>query len=101
MSKAWSFYEEEEGIVEVVFADTRTKARMYLNELETFDYCSEYGCYLDESTIDKIAVEGDKLMFYFNENTNDCEDFNEFLVQDLKDFYNDLKAAITDSIAKK
>ena len=37
MSKAWSFYEEEEGIIEVVFADTRTKARMYLNELETFD----------------------------------------------------------------
>ena len=37
MSKAWSFYEEEEGIIEVVFADTRTRARMYLNELETFD----------------------------------------------------------------
>ena len=37
MSKAWSFYEEEEGIVEVVFADTRTKARTYLKELDTFD----------------------------------------------------------------
>lgn len=71
------------------------------NELDTFDYCSKYGCSLDGSTIDKIAVEGDKLIFYFNENTNDREDFNEFLVQDLKDFYNDLKAAIADSIAKK
>ena len=37
MSKAWSFYEEEEGIIEVVFADTRGKARMYLKELDTFD----------------------------------------------------------------
>lgn len=37
MSKAWSFYEEEEGIIEVVFADTRTRARIYLNELDTFD----------------------------------------------------------------
>ena len=37
MSKAWSFYEEEECIIEVVFADTRTKARMYLKELDTFD----------------------------------------------------------------
>ena len=70
------------------------------NELETFDYCSEYGCYLDESTIDKIAVEGDKLMFYYNENTNDCEDFNEFFVSDLNKFYNDLKSAISDSIGE-
>ena len=37
MSKAWSFYEEEESIIEVVFADTRGKARMYLKELNTFD----------------------------------------------------------------
>ena len=37
MSKAWSFYEEEEGIIEVVFADTRTRARMYLKELDVFD----------------------------------------------------------------
>ena len=37
MSKAWSFYEEEEGVTEVVFADTRGKARMYLKELDTFD----------------------------------------------------------------
>lgn len=37
MSKAWSFYEEEESIIEVVFADTRGKARMYLKELDTFD----------------------------------------------------------------
>ena len=70
------------------------------NELDTFDYCSEYGCSLADSTIDKIAVEGDKLMFYYNENTNDCEDFNEFFVSDLNKFYNDLKSAISDSIGE-
>ena len=37
MSKSWSFYESEECIIEVVFADTRGKARMYLKELDTFD----------------------------------------------------------------
>ena len=37
MSKAWSFYECEESIIEIVFADTRGKARMYLKELDTFD----------------------------------------------------------------
>ena len=37
MSKAWSFYEEEEGVIEVVFADTRGKARMYLKELDIFN----------------------------------------------------------------
>ena len=70
------------------------------NELDTFDYCSEYGCSLDESTIDKIAVEGDKLMFYYNENTDDCEEFTEFLVSDLNNFYRVLKAAIGNSICE-
>ena len=37
MSKAWSFYEKEERVIEVVFADTRGKARMYLKELDTSD----------------------------------------------------------------
>ena len=37
MSKAWGFYEDIEGITEIVFADTRGKARMYLKELDTFD----------------------------------------------------------------
>ena len=37
MSKAWSFYESEERVIKVVFADTRDKARMYLKELDTFD----------------------------------------------------------------
>ena len=37
MSKAWGFYEDIEGIMEIVFADTRGKARMYLKELDTFD----------------------------------------------------------------
>ena len=42
MSKAWKCYEEESCIVEVVFADTRGKAKSYFKDMETFDnygYC--------------------------------------------------------------
>lgn len=42
MSKAWKCYEEESCIVEVVFADTRGKAKSYFKAMETFDnygYC--------------------------------------------------------------
>ena len=38
MSKAWCCCEEELGVVEVVFADTRGKAKSYFKNLETFDY---------------------------------------------------------------
>ena len=38
MSKAWGCYEEESGVVEVVFADTRGKAKSYFKDMETFDY---------------------------------------------------------------
>ncbi len=38
MSKAWECYEEESGVVEVVFADTRGKAKSYFKDIETFDY---------------------------------------------------------------
>ena len=37
MSKAWECCEEELGVVEVVFADTRGKAKSYFKNLETFD----------------------------------------------------------------
>ena len=37
MSKAWCCCEEELGVVEVVFADTRGKAKSYFKNLETFD----------------------------------------------------------------
>ena len=37
MSKAWKCYEEESCIVEVVFADTRGKAKSYFKDMETFD----------------------------------------------------------------
>ncbi len=37
MSKAWKCCDEDNNYVEVLFADTRGKARMYLKELDTFD----------------------------------------------------------------
>ena len=38
MSKAWVCYNEELCLAEVVFADTRGKAKSYFKNLETFDY---------------------------------------------------------------
>ena len=38
MSKAWCCIEEESGVVEVVFANTRGKAKSYFKDIETFDY---------------------------------------------------------------
>ena len=38
MSKAWICHNEESCIAEVVFADTRGKAKSYFKNLETFDY---------------------------------------------------------------
>ena len=38
MSKAWECCEEESGVCEVVFADTRGKAKSYFKDMETFDY---------------------------------------------------------------
>ena len=37
MSKAWGCYEEESCIFEVVFADTRGKAKSYFKAMDTFD----------------------------------------------------------------
>ena len=38
MSKAWGCCEEESGVVKVLFADTRGKAKSYFKDMETFDY---------------------------------------------------------------
>ena len=37
MSKAWECYDEDNYYVEVVFADTRGKAKSYLKDMDAFD----------------------------------------------------------------
>lgn len=63
----------------------------YNGVLHTFNICSDYGVELAGSTIDKIEVSGSMVYFYFNENINDYDSFNMFLVRDLQKFYNGIK----------
>lgn len=64
------------------------------NELYTFEYCSNYGCSLADSTIDKIEVVGGNVWFCYNQNTNDYDRIESFSDADLNDFYNELVEAI-------
>lgn len=63
------------------------------NTLYTFDYCSNYGIELNNSTIDAIQVDlysGD-VIFVYNANVSGEYDYIEsFSMEDLIDFYNSL-----------
>ena len=67
------------------------------DELSTFDLCSMYGFELANSTIDKIVVCGDDVLFYYNENTNDYDGIDAFQVGELAEFYDNLVEAIEDN----
>ena len=60
----------------------------------TFDYCSDYGFSLDDSTIDKIEINDDEVLFYYNENTNDWATFENFTLSGLWKFYKDLTSML-------
>ena len=65
-------------------------------ELFTFDLCSMYGFELANSTIDKIVVCDEDVLFYYNENTNDYDSIEAFQTEELAEFYDNLVAAIED-----
>lgn len=65
-------------------------------ELFTFDLCTIYGLELAKSTIDKIEVCGEDVLFYYNENTNDYDSIKAFQTGDLAEFYDNLVEAIED-----
>ena len=67
------------------------------DELSTFDLCSMYGFELANSTIDKIVVCDDDVLFYYNENTNDYDGIDAFQVGELAEFYDNLVEAIEDN----
>lgn len=64
------------------------------DELYTFDLCSMY---VANSTIDKIVVCDDDVLFYYNENTNDYDSIDSFQVGELAEFYDNLVEAIEDN----
>lgn len=68
----------------------------FRGELFTFDLCSMYGLELANSTIDKIVVCDEDVLFYYNENTNDYDSIEAFKTEELAEFYDNLVAAIED-----
>ena len=60
-------------------------------EIDTFEFCSDTGAELDNSTIDKIILyHPNTIGFYYNINTYDGKDIEEFDTEDLIQFYDKL-----------
>lgn len=58
-------------------------------EIDTFEFCSDTGAELDKSTIDKIVsyFPRKEIRIYYNINTYDGKDIEEFDTEDLIQFY--------------
>ena len=61
-------------------------------EIDTFEFCSETGAELDNSTIDKIVsyFPRKEIRIYYNINTYDGNDIEDFDADDLIQFYDKL-----------
>ena len=61
-------------------------------EIDTFEFCSDTGAELDNSTIDKIVsyFPRNEIRIYYNINTYDGKDIEEFDADDLIQFYDKL-----------
>ena len=58
-------------------------------EIDTFEFCSDTGAELDKSTIDKIVsyFPRKEIRIYYNINTYDGKDIEDFDTEDLIQFY--------------
>ena len=61
-------------------------------EIDTFEFCSDTGAELDNSTIDKIVsyLPRNEIRIYYNINTYDGKDIDDFDADDLIQFYDKL-----------
>ena len=61
-------------------------------EIDTFEFCSDTGAELDNSTIDKIVsyLPRKEIRIYYNINTYDGNDIEDFDADDLIQFYDKL-----------
>ena len=61
-------------------------------EIDTFEFCSDTGAELDNSTIDKIVsyFPRKEIRIYYNINTYDVKDIEDFDTEDLIQFYDKL-----------
>lgn len=65
------------------------------NNLFIFEYCSNYGIELDNSTIDEIEICGDEVLFIFNSNERgNYAHLERFSEHKLMEFYVKLVNAI-------
>ena len=96
MTKKTSYQKKLQKLSDSLYKDyvALVDDKGYKNELKTFDLCSEYGLSLADSTIDKIEVWNDNILFYYNENTNDCDTYQHFEIEDLAQFFDGLVRAI-------
>lgn len=67
-------------------------------EFQTFSICSDHGVELDESTIDKIKVVGDRVDFYFNECTDDYAPLECFTYNGLVNFLDGIVRFLIDDV---
>ena len=98
MAKKTSYQKKLQKVSDSLYKDyvALVDDKGYKNELKTFGLCSEYGLSLADSTIDKIEVWNDNILFYYNENTNDYDSIEAFQTEELAEFYDNLVAAIED-----
>ena len=98
MAKKTSYQKKLQKVSDSLYKDyvALVDDKGYNNELKTFDLCSEYGLSLADSTIDKIEVWNDNILFYYNENTNDYDSIEAFQTEELAEFYDNLVEAIED-----
>lgn len=61
------------------------------NRLYTFEICGDYGHELEGSTIDAITIEGNDIIFYYNENTGDYDNITAFKPENLEKWYKAVK----------
>ena len=96
MAKKTSYQKKLQKVSDSLYKDyvALVDDKGYNNELKTFDLCSEYGLSLADSTIDKIEVWNDNILFYYNEEANDYDDYQHFEIGDLAQFFDELVRAI-------
>ena len=99
MTKKTSYQKKLQKISDSLYKDyvSLVDDKGYKNELKTFGLCSEYGLSLADSTIDKIEVCNDNILFYYNENTNDYDTYQHFEIGDLAQFFDELVRAIEEN----
>lgn len=96
MAKKTSYQKKLQKVSDSLYKDyvALVDDKGYNNELTIFNLCSEYGLSLAHCTIDKIEVTDNNIFFYYNENTNDYDDYQHFEIGDLAQFFDELVRAI-------